>query len=141
MPRAGSFKATKQACWHCNVSEGDGAGAVKLLRCSQCKAAVYCSRACQKEDWKAHRAECRQMGLERAACCELSKAKEDNGNADRDSLASSILAEWNDQDCFIRYLDGNTLNCAITNLAPVSLAARRRRRRLESGLGHVPDAE
>lgn len=58
---------------------------------------------------------------ERAACREISKAKEDKGNVDRDSLTSSILAKWNDQGSFIRFLDGNTLNCHITNLTPVSL--------------------
>eukprot|EP00966_Prymnesium_polylepis_P273912 6327493-Prymnesium_polylepis.1 len=29
-----------------------------LLRCSKCKWARYCSRACQTSDWKRHRREC-----------------------------------------------------------------------------------
>lgn len=29
-----------------------------LLRCSRCKRAYYCSRTCQKQAWKGHKAEC-----------------------------------------------------------------------------------
>ena len=36
-----------------------GAGLKKLLVCSQCKAAAYCSKECQVRDWKAgHKEEC-----------------------------------------------------------------------------------
>ena len=34
---------------------------------------------------------------------------------------SSILAKWRKQGAFVRFLDGNTLNCAPTNLAWVQL--------------------
>lgn len=40
------------ACWQC------GQTGCKLQRCSGCKAARYCSAACQKLHWKAHKAEC-----------------------------------------------------------------------------------
>ncbi|ORY05374.1 hypothetical protein BCR34DRAFT_604534 [Clohesyomyces aquaticus] len=29
-----------------------------LLRCSRCQSAYYCSRACQKADWKSHKPSC-----------------------------------------------------------------------------------
>ncbi|KAF1966542.1 hypothetical protein BU23DRAFT_560119 [Bimuria novae-zelandiae CBS 107.79] len=29
-----------------------------LLRCSRCKRAYYCSRTCQKQAWKGHKADC-----------------------------------------------------------------------------------
>jgi hypothetical protein len=31
---------------------------VNLKKCSRCKTVKYCSRACQKDDWKEHRAVC-----------------------------------------------------------------------------------
>lgn len=31
-----------------------------LKRCAQCKSTFYCSRQCQKDDWKAHKTHCNQ---------------------------------------------------------------------------------
>ena len=30
----------------------------KILVCSQCEEAVYCSKTCQEKDWKSHKAMC-----------------------------------------------------------------------------------
>ncbi|KAI5808996.1 hypothetical protein DFH27DRAFT_510162 [Peziza echinospora] len=35
-----------------------GVAQVQLTRCNRCRTAMYCSQACQKQDWKKHRAEC-----------------------------------------------------------------------------------
>ncbi|KAL6758702.1 hypothetical protein V8C86DRAFT_1434121 [Haematococcus lacustris] len=49
-PAAGSEAA--QCCAQC------GAANVKLSRCSRCRKVTYCSPACQKKHWKAHKAAC-----------------------------------------------------------------------------------
>ncbi|KAJ9518579.1 hypothetical protein QJQ45_018626 [Haematococcus lacustris] len=49
-PAAGSESA--QCCAQC------GAANVKLFRCSRCREVTYCSPACQKKHWKAHKAAC-----------------------------------------------------------------------------------
>ncbi|KAJ9528228.1 hypothetical protein QJQ45_014207, partial [Haematococcus lacustris] len=49
-PAASSDAA--QCCAQC------GAGNVKLFRCSRCREVTYCSPACQKKHWKAHKAAC-----------------------------------------------------------------------------------
>ena len=41
--------------------------------------------------------------------------------ATRSDLTNSIIEKWNEQRMFIRFIDGNTLNCAATNLHPVTL--------------------
>lgn len=35
-------------------------GEATRKKCTYCKSAYYCSRACQKQDWKRHKAECKQ---------------------------------------------------------------------------------
>ena len=50
---------------YCNC----GAGVENILRCSKCKASMYCSQKCQKEQWGTHKALC-------SAICELSKPQE-----------------------------------------------------------------
>ncbi len=42
-------------------------GAAPLQLCGACKAARYCSAACQKLDWKAHKVKCRKRAAALAA--------------------------------------------------------------------------
>jgi len=49
----GSAHMKNDKCAKCG-----GAGKPKLLVCSRCKGTYYCSAACQKEDWKAHKKVC-----------------------------------------------------------------------------------
>lgn len=44
-------------CLECGAKEG---GEIKLLRCTQCKGALYCSARCQHAGWSSHRTECRE---------------------------------------------------------------------------------
>ena len=37
-----------------------------LRACGACKSIFYCSPACQRHDWRAHKAQCRQQALQRA---------------------------------------------------------------------------
>ena len=45
------------ACANCNKVQDSGE--VTLQRCSGCRAAYYCSKDCQKADWKNHKKTCR----------------------------------------------------------------------------------
>lgn len=46
-------------CRHCNKAEDDLNFQVSLKSCAGCKQAFYCSRECQKTDWKAHKRYCK----------------------------------------------------------------------------------
>lgn len=37
---------------------GGGQEDEDLRRCSGCRSAVYCSRKCQRDDWRVHKREC-----------------------------------------------------------------------------------
>ncbi|KAI0142231.1 hypothetical protein GGR57DRAFT_486192 [Xylariaceae sp. FL1272] len=54
-------KASAEKCRNCNAMRGKNTE--KLMKCSRCKEASYCSPECQKADWKKHRAECRAQTL------------------------------------------------------------------------------
>lgn len=45
----------EQGCQQCHGMEG------KMLRCNQCKAAYYCSKACQVADWPTHKVRCKLL--------------------------------------------------------------------------------
>ncbi|KAF9113338.1 hypothetical protein BGX27_001788 [Mortierella sp. AM989] len=53
-----------QKCLRCSkTSTSDGSA---LKRCSKCKVAAYCSKDCQKEDWKAHKKLCASLARDAA---------------------------------------------------------------------------
>ncbi|ORY90836.1 hypothetical protein BCR35DRAFT_107865 [Leucosporidium creatinivorum] len=45
-------------CTNCEELTGKGTG-LPSLRCSRCQAANYCSAACQRAHWKAHKVHCK----------------------------------------------------------------------------------
>ena len=42
-------------------------GATGMLRCSKCKSVRYCSRECQRSDWKQHKLRCKEVSKDLAA--------------------------------------------------------------------------
>jgi hypothetical protein len=48
----------KESCRACGRGEAKEGG--KLLMCTRCKKVKYCSKECQKGDWKTHRMECEE---------------------------------------------------------------------------------
>ena len=38
----------------------------KLKNCAKCKGIMYCSRECQKQDWKHHKKDCARLAAESA---------------------------------------------------------------------------
>jgi len=47
------MQITRRRCQWCGSLEN-------LLQCTRCKRSAYCSKACQKKDWKTHRHQCSQ---------------------------------------------------------------------------------
>ncbi len=41
-----------RVCYHCGKAEDEQ---LKLRKCSGCSSALYCSKECQKEQWKTHK--------------------------------------------------------------------------------------
>ena len=49
----------KYSCVTCGAITGKNTE--KLLKCGRCKVVSYCSKECQREDWKDHKAFCNLM--------------------------------------------------------------------------------
>jgi hypothetical protein len=47
----------------CQVCEKGEAEGLKLSFCSSCRSVSYCSRECQKTDWKAHKVICKGLNV------------------------------------------------------------------------------
>ena len=45
----------------------------RAKRCSQCRAAYYCSRECQKRDWRSHKPQCKTPTLVQATASETGR--------------------------------------------------------------------
>jgi hypothetical protein len=47
----------------CQVCEKGKAEGVKLSFCNSCRSVSYCSRECQKADWKNHKSICKKLNV------------------------------------------------------------------------------
>ena len=56
-----------ELCMCCGLKDSN------MKKCTQCKSAAYCSRECQRADWKRHRSECQTQQLpnksSQVSCC------------------------------------------------------------------------
>jgi hypothetical protein len=59
---AKTFTGDIRLCSYCNTTENSHK---KLLRCTQCKVALYCNTTCQKNHWKEHKTVCAQQKKEK----------------------------------------------------------------------------
>jgi hypothetical protein len=50
----------KASCHACEKEEAEG---MKLSFCNSCRSVSYCSRACQRADWKAHKVICKELNV------------------------------------------------------------------------------
>ena len=63
---ASKFVRSGKLCTNCSIGElqfcdGDPVKTQRFSSCGACRSAFYCSRECQKEDWKRHKAECARI--------------------------------------------------------------------------------
>jgi len=68
-------KENEAVCGNCGRQPNVASGTTALLRCGSCKAAWYCGKTCQTDDWQKHKERCRKMKKER-----LLYKKEVHGN-------------------------------------------------------------
>ncbi|EIW78286.1 hypothetical protein CONPUDRAFT_167326 [Coniophora puteana RWD-64-598 SS2] len=71
-----------RVCRHCNKAEL----AVKLFQCVKCKHTFYCSRECQKENWRLHKEFCKDQAA--------SLMRADLLKALGDTAGSQLLTDW-----------------------------------------------
>jgi len=60
-------------CRYCNKSELSDEFQLSLMACARCQNTFYCSKECQKDDWKVHKKHCKLMtkaDTKRVACQE-----------------------------------------------------------------------
>lgn len=74
--------ALDSACLVCKKTTVD------LRRCAQCKSATYCSRRCQRRDWKQHKGHC-QPAPEPASCENTSSTSMNSQSVDSSLTQSS----------------------------------------------------
>ena len=55
--RSARIKSPFDACATCGKHQTQ----LQLKKCGRCKAVFYCSVACQKNDWKQHKTECKKL--------------------------------------------------------------------------------
>jgi len=61
MSKKENTKMTK-SCHHCNKSDSSDAFQASLMKCARCKITFYCSKECQRADWKLHKGTCMPAG-------------------------------------------------------------------------------
>lgn len=58
--------ALDKTCAVCKKPEPKVEEGKKLRYCSRCEMVLYCSRECQKTDWKRHKKDCAKLATEEA---------------------------------------------------------------------------
>jgi SAM-dependent methyltransferase len=85
-PEGGRASAEKKICAYCNQ------GFEKILTCSRCGDRHYCSRKCQKDDWKSHKKTCHNDKMITQKSTSLSNLLSYFDTPELKSIARNILS-------------------------------------------------
>ncbi|KAK0187429.1 hypothetical protein F5146DRAFT_1064975 [Armillaria mellea] len=112
-------------CFNCSASEPH----VKLLKCLQCRHALYCSRECQKMNWAYHKTYCRQQAeqFKKIAAVERISAS-----------AAQKLRDWTD---YKEHPKPETLECFAHALGLARDASRGRTHIIYQEVEYVPSTK
>lgn len=83
---SGELVQTAKTCRKCLKCDPSEAFQKSLMRCARCQSAYYCSKACQKADWKTHK----------MACEPTSKATQKRDDAIEELLKNFIQNQYVD---------------------------------------------
>ncbi len=111
----------KRTCDQCNKE------VTKVLKCSKCKTAKYCSKGCQKAAWKTHRKEC--LDPKTAERCEENEFECSICSSHYVNPVTTHCQHTYCSRCLDRYLTGYNNKCPdcrsyISKLPAVNLALR-----------------
>ena len=96
--------ATNKVCANCQKSQSDLPASLK--RCAKCQIQAYCSRDCQKEDWKAHKKTCasNQQGKPKATT-DFDAMPKQAGDFFKGLVGDDFLHQLPEKDAFVRLID------------------------------------
>lgn len=75
-----------KSCGYCDKVDVSG----KIKKCSACSRVSYCSKVCQKSDWKMHKKHCKPMGPKHADLCKKMAKKFRKAFQDDEGFRRSI---------------------------------------------------
>ncbi|KAK6825731.1 hypothetical protein PG987_013225 [Apiospora arundinis] len=80
-----------EKCGNPSCRLGDSVGTEKLMRCSGCHVTTYCSHACQKTHWRAHKLYCKHVATNGGTSEHLGHVEYHGHVASQDPSARALM--------------------------------------------------
>ncbi|KAI9879369.1 MAG: hypothetical protein M1830_008667, partial [Pleopsidium flavum] len=97
---AGSSSSPSSSCAACHKT---GSSSHPLKLCAKCRKTTYCSRDCQKADWKTHKKDCSRFSA--AGAQQSAQAPRFDQQSMLDGLSKSVLHNLSKKEVYRRLID------------------------------------